>query len=237
MANRERDRNAILVLLALASGSVDAVSYLGLGRVFTANMTGNTVLLGLAIGQARIPAVTRSVVALGGFIVGVFLASLIVRRARQDAIWPRVVTAALGLECAILVGMAVWWQLHLPALDHYVQYELIGLVAVAMGIQSASARRLGVSSVTTVVVTTTLTNVVNSVVSRLPPRMSSTPTPVLAVQALVFVAYGVGAVTTGALVLRSTVAALWTAVGMVLLATLAALVRFPADDDASERPG
>jgi uncharacterized membrane protein YoaK (UPF0700 family) len=38
-----------VLLLTGAAGYVDAVSYLLLGRVFTANMTGNTVLLGLAI--------------------------------------------------------------------------------------------------------------------------------------------------------------------------------------------
>jgi hypothetical protein len=42
----------MLTSLSLAAGCVDAVGYLGLGQVFVANMTGNTVLLGLAIGQA-----------------------------------------------------------------------------------------------------------------------------------------------------------------------------------------
>lgn len=40
--------NGLLLLLACAAGAIDAISYLGLGRVFTANMTGNTVLLSLA---------------------------------------------------------------------------------------------------------------------------------------------------------------------------------------------
>lgn len=47
------ERDAMLVLLSLAAGCVDAVSYLGLNHVFTANMTGNTVLLGIALGQAQ----------------------------------------------------------------------------------------------------------------------------------------------------------------------------------------
>jgi len=46
-------RNVLLLLLACVAGSVDAVSYVGLGHVFTANMTGNTVLLGLALGHAE----------------------------------------------------------------------------------------------------------------------------------------------------------------------------------------
>jgi uncharacterized membrane protein YoaK (UPF0700 family) len=53
-------RNVLVLLLACVAGSVDAVSYMSLGHVFTANMTGNTVLLGLALGQAESQAVARS---------------------------------------------------------------------------------------------------------------------------------------------------------------------------------
>jgi uncharacterized membrane protein YoaK (UPF0700 family) len=47
------DRDPVPLLMALmaltaVSGLVDAVSYLGLGHVFTANMTGNVVVLGFA---------------------------------------------------------------------------------------------------------------------------------------------------------------------------------------------
>jgi uncharacterized membrane protein YoaK (UPF0700 family) len=63
-------RNVLLLLLACVAGSVDAVSYVGLGHVFTANMTGNTVLLGLALGQAEHGAVVRSGLALVGFLAG-----------------------------------------------------------------------------------------------------------------------------------------------------------------------
>jgi len=53
----------VLVLTWAASG-VDAISYLGLGHVFTANMTGNAVLLGLAVGQGQGLAALRSIIAL-----------------------------------------------------------------------------------------------------------------------------------------------------------------------------
>ena len=47
-------RESMLLLLSLAAASLDAISYLGLGRVFTAMMTGNTVLLGLALAQGEV---------------------------------------------------------------------------------------------------------------------------------------------------------------------------------------
>ena len=65
----------VLVLTWAASG-VDAISYLGLGHVFTANMTGNTVLLGLAIGQGQGLAALRSIIALVGFALGAALSAV-----------------------------------------------------------------------------------------------------------------------------------------------------------------
>ena len=64
--SRTTARNAMLVMLSLAAGCVDAVGFLGLGQIFVANMTGNTVLLGLALGQAKGQAALRAVVALAG---------------------------------------------------------------------------------------------------------------------------------------------------------------------------
>ena len=39
---------SILLAMTVVTGIVDAVSFLAMGHVFTANMTGNTVLLGFA---------------------------------------------------------------------------------------------------------------------------------------------------------------------------------------------
>lgn len=64
-------RDLLVVLLAATSGYIDAVNYLHLGHVFTSNMTGNTVLLGIALGQAQWLAALRSGVALVGYLCGV----------------------------------------------------------------------------------------------------------------------------------------------------------------------
>jgi len=47
----DKGRDTMILILAWAAGSLDAIGYLGLGHVFTANMTGNAVLFGLALGQ------------------------------------------------------------------------------------------------------------------------------------------------------------------------------------------
>lgn len=63
----------LLVVLTITTGLVDAVSVLGLGRVFTANMTGNIVFLGFAAAGAPGFSVARAVVSLVGFVVGAML--------------------------------------------------------------------------------------------------------------------------------------------------------------------
>src|SRR5256712_7401471 len=60
----------LLLVLTVTTGLIDAVSVLGLGRVFTANMTGNVVFLGFAL--ARVPgfSAVRSLAALAAFLAG-----------------------------------------------------------------------------------------------------------------------------------------------------------------------
>jgi uncharacterized membrane protein YoaK (UPF0700 family) len=72
----------LLLALAFAAGSIDALSYLGLGRVFTANMTGNTVLLGVAVATGTSADTLRAVAALGGFVLGGAVGILLIARRR-----------------------------------------------------------------------------------------------------------------------------------------------------------
>src|SRR3712207_9429394 len=99
-------RDTMLVMLSLAAGCVDAVGYLGLGQIFVANMTGNTVLLGLAAGQAKGQAALRAMVALAGFVVGVAAGAAVVGPGRERFARPPTVTAALALELVVLVAFA-----------------------------------------------------------------------------------------------------------------------------------
>ena len=152
-------RDALLLGLTLVAGAVDAVSYLGLGRVFTANMTGNLVLLGLAIGQGQIPEALRSVVALLGFALGAGLGGWLVgggRAGERSEHWPSMVTLVLGVELGLLAGFAVAWLLAGPNATSGELEVLIALSSAAMGMQSVAGRRLAVAGVTTTYVTGTL---------------------------------------------------------------------------------
>src|SRR5207302_7589943 len=97
-------RNLLLVGLTFAAGCVDAISYLALGRVFTANMTGNIVLLALDVAQSMGPQTRRSIVALVAFAAGVAIAALVGRARAKEEVWPARTTLALGVEVALLAG-------------------------------------------------------------------------------------------------------------------------------------
>ena len=159
-------RDALLTLLALAAGCVDAVSFLGLGQVLTAAMTGNTVLLGLALGQADAQAALRSAVALLGFFAGSLLGAAIVARG-AGSIWSPAVAGALAIELLLLVALAIAWHLADGQHSTYERFVLIAAAGLAMGLQSAVAYRAGVAGIATTYATGTLTTLATRLIGAL----------------------------------------------------------------------
>lgn len=227
-------RSLLLVLLAFASGYIDAVSYLGLGGVFTSNMTGNTVLLGLALGQAKRLAALRSLVALAGFLGGVVLGSVITDRTPRRAIWPAAVTGAFALEFVVLLVFTVWGGTAGTTSDGPVIYALIALSAIAMGIQSVAVRALRVSGVTTTYITGTWTSLVGDLANRVraarsggaKPRPATEPLSSAGLQAAVVCVYLVAAVAGGAAEIKWLLAAAAVPTTIVFLVVALALARF-----------
>jgi uncharacterized membrane protein YoaK (UPF0700 family) len=153
-----------LSLLTLVTGLVDAACYLGLGRVFTANMTGNVVLLAFgATGAQGLPVLAPTVslvVFLVGATAGGRLASRLVGPAGAEVPAPvrrRWVMMALLGELG-LVAVAGVVALGLPVGGGGARrYVVIAVLAAALGLQNATVRRLAVPDVTTTVLTLTLT--------------------------------------------------------------------------------
>jgi uncharacterized membrane protein YoaK (UPF0700 family) len=148
---------ALLILLTLLTGLVDAVSYVALGHVFVANMTGNVVFLGFALAGARGLSAVASLVALGAFVLGAVIGGRIAARSFQHrARHLRAATATavplllLALSIAAVAGQPV------PLGS---RYAIIATLALAMGMQNATARRLAVPDLTTTVLTLTLTGI------------------------------------------------------------------------------
>jgi uncharacterized membrane protein YoaK (UPF0700 family) len=123
-------------------------------------MTGNLVLLGVAIGQGQLAGSIRAVVAFASFVAGLFLAAQVTSRTEPPSVWPRSATLALLGELGLLVGLLAGWDLAGDRPSPVALDILIALSAGAMGMQSAAARRVGVAGVTTTFVTGMLANLV-----------------------------------------------------------------------------
>jgi uncharacterized membrane protein YoaK (UPF0700 family) len=144
-----------LLLLTFSTGLVDAVSYLGIGHVFTANMTGNIVFLGFGLaGSGGLP-VVAPLISLGAFLVGaggggVLAARMAARRRRNLGL-------ALAIEVALIVVAAVM-AATIDVRPNAVSGDtVIALLAIAMGVRNATVRRVAVPDLTTTVLTMTLT--------------------------------------------------------------------------------
>jgi uncharacterized membrane protein YoaK (UPF0700 family) len=139
------------------TGIIDAVSFLGLGHVFTANMTGNIAFLGFAaVGTPGLSA-ARSSAALGAFLVGALLGGRIMAGTTADSQLGRAISA-FGIEVAFLIAAmvtAIGYR-GVPAQQPGKVYALICVTAVAMGIRNATVRKLAVQDLTTTVLTLTI---------------------------------------------------------------------------------
>jgi uncharacterized membrane protein YoaK (UPF0700 family) len=162
----------MLLALTLVTGIVDAVSILALGRVFVANMTGNVVFAGFAITGAPGFSLGASLFALAGFLAGANLGGRMTARVGHDhalhlraaSVSELVLLAAALIVAAASGGAAVaQGTLHLAAgtatFGAGVIDALAAILAVAMGIQNALARKLAVPDLTTTVLTMTLTGI------------------------------------------------------------------------------
>ena len=145
-----RVRNGAAMALAAASGATDAIGYLSLGHVFTSAMTGNLVLLGISLAHHNGERVGRVLVSLMCFIVGAALGARIAGTPEpDDAVWPRAVTRAVAFEVPLLAAYAAcWWAVGAHP-DFAAKVALLGLGAVAFGIQSSAMQRFGAGLNTT----------------------------------------------------------------------------------------
>ena len=152
-----RVRDLLLNALTVSSGAVDAISFLALGKVFSAFMTGNIAFFGLRVaGASRAPGGVAISASMAAFAVGVYLSTRIVKLPEASGLWPKQVTVALGLSLiAHAVFLAVWFASNgQPTID--VAHVLLGSWALAMGMQSAAVRTLHVEGVFTTAATATI---------------------------------------------------------------------------------
>ncbi|MFF9018909.1 YoaK family protein [Streptomyces eurythermus] len=145
----------LMLVLTVVTGLIDAVSYLALGRVFVANMTGNVVFLGFALAGAPGLSVPASLVSMVSFLVGALAGGRI--GTRFAAHRGRLLATTTALQAVLVAGSVGALLLAHGELTSPARYALIVLLGIAMGLQNAVARRLAVPDLTTTVLTLTLT--------------------------------------------------------------------------------
>jgi uncharacterized membrane protein YoaK (UPF0700 family) len=215
-------RDALLLTLTAAAGSADAVSYLGLGRVFTANMTGNLVLLGIAIGQSELAGSIRSVIAFAVFGVAVLVGIRLSGRPEPTAVWPRSATLVVVGELCLLGAFLAGWEIAGDRPTALGLDILVALSAGAMGMQTAAARRLGVVGVTTTFVTGMLTSLIAELAAVGPGRTHR------AIWAATLASMVIGAALGAAVFIAWRPGAPLVALLLVAIVILATLLRRPA---------
>jgi uncharacterized membrane protein YoaK (UPF0700 family) len=147
----------LLLTMTLVTGLVDAFSYLVLGHVFVANMTGNVVLLGFALVGTRGFSITASLVAIATFVIGAVIGGQLGSRFGNHR-------GHLLRNATLVQGISLLGGVVLAAIANTTptvgyRYGLIVFLAVAMGVQNATARKLAVPDLTTTVLTLTITGV------------------------------------------------------------------------------
>jgi uncharacterized membrane protein YoaK (UPF0700 family) len=216
-----RVRDLLLNALAVSSGAVDAISFLALGRVFSAFMTGNIAFLGLRVAGAAAPGWVAIVTSMAAFAVGVYLSTLIVKPSEGSGVWPQRVTVALGISLIPhAVFLAVWFASNgQPSID--VAHVLLGLWGLAMGMQSAAVRTLHVDGVFTTAATATIILLVGD--------LTNWPTTVEERRRLagVLVSLFVGATSGGLLLVRAHIYAPVLPFVISLAAVATAVIAFP----------
>ncbi|MEU6343394.1 YoaK family protein [Streptomyces sp. NPDC046977] len=198
----------LLLVLTVLSGMIDAVSVIGPGHVFVANMTGNLVFVSLGLAGVSGFSLLTPLVALGGFVVGVLLC-----RATAGRLHPPLALIRAGAVCeTALLGAAAasaaWGAPH---------DVLVAVCAIALGLQNGMVGRLDVGGLTTTVMTRTLVGLLSGI--------GRHPSPLAVHQVLSVLALIAGAVAGALVVLHSGPAAgIAAAAGCALFVAVAAAV-------------
>jgi uncharacterized membrane protein YoaK (UPF0700 family) len=187
------ERDVRLIVLAASAGSADGWSFFGLGHAFVANMTGNTVLLGLAVFQKH-GDLLHPFLSLLGYGAGVMIGSLMAGRiSASGTVWPKTIFRTLLLEGLLLLAAEASW---IALQRHPVSWPALPLllhtVALAIGLQSGAMVQLKIPGVVTTYITGTWTTLLSSLAKR-----DQQPQERLLLQAAVLVVYFLTAVLSG----------------------------------------
>ncbi|WP_434743454.1 YoaK family protein [Micromonospora sp. SH-82] len=212
--------DASLLMLTVATGAIDGVSFLALDQVFTGNMTGNVLFIGFGLAGVSDLPVLNNLVALLAFMLGAVLAARLTRGASGPAKLPRSALVILVVNTVLTFVLAgIWLVTGDPGT--VAMLFVTGLLALVLGAQAAAVRHIGIRDLSTVVVTMTMVNLSAD------SRAAGGEGAAWARRVGAIVTMGLGALISALLVLRvnGAVALLASAVLMAVGTAMVALVR------------
>ncbi len=173
------------IALCAAAGMADAIGYVNSG-IFAANMTGNTVLVALALGSGKWMLASQQALCLAMFLIGAMLGRVLLLVGKGRVSVPFLIETALIVACAVMEGRG---------------FAATSLIAIAMGVQSTAMARFQGVAVSTVVVTSSIARLAEAAVDRClgSLRHHVTPSVGTGLYAGGWLAYGVGALIAGLL--------------------------------------
>ncbi len=230
-------RGGILMLLCLSAGIVDVIGYIHLGRVFTANMTGNIVILGMSFAHVAELSFLRAALACLGFIAGNAAAAFLLSGSKAKGFWPARITLILFVELAFYLVFAA---LAGPVMSETLLHVLILLLSSAMGMQTTAARKLGVAGISTTVLTNNLASVIEDFVAFFRSRFGgkAKSAKVNGETWLRFTAvaiYCFGALIAGIAEIHMPFSAIWIPIIIMVIILIVALKMFRGLDEQGER--
>jgi uncharacterized membrane protein YoaK (UPF0700 family) len=160
---RAAERDSLLFLLAITSGSADSWAFLGMRHAFVANMTGNTILLGLGIFTER-GDVIYHMIALIFYAVGVAVGAFLTRGVKPGSIWSKSVSGALFLEALLLLSAEAGWITSNTTPAPKTLCVLLICLALGVGLQSGSLLSLKLPGIITTYISGTWTTLISGLV-------------------------------------------------------------------------
>ncbi|MGH9605690.1 MAG: YoaK family protein [Terracidiphilus sp.] len=224
------------MILAASAGSADGWSYFGFGHAFVANLTGNTVLIGMSVFRMNAD-LLHPLLALVCNCIGVAIAAFLTRKVREGSSWPRAVSLTLLFEGIIIAGCEAGWVASLrvsasrPRTVANGPEMLLGLVAFAIGMQSGAMLRLQIPGIVTTYISGTWTSLMSGAVrfvtrkERRPRRQNLAFEERLLMQGGILTVYFLSAVLTGWLLLHVPAGVGALPAAAVLVAAIYGLVR------------
>jgi uncharacterized membrane protein YoaK (UPF0700 family) len=228
LKSSKKMENILAILLTMTSGCADAISFLTLGGVLTAAMTGNTVFLGLSFVHETGLKPLGYVIALFGFMLGVAVGAVILKKRSHVTGLHPIVTSAICVELAAFVLFGILVSSGIISNQHV----LVIILSFAMGVQGIAARRIGVNGVPTTVITSTTTGLIESLVWNVlrkgkadtDVKAASVPSSSIIVWVVDIVIYGVGAAVCGEAVAKWHMQAIWLPAVIVSVVVLSSVL-------------